>query len=47
VAHVPDAAAAAARVTTLFRPGDRVLLKGSRGMGLEAVLAAWPGARED
>jgi UDP-N-acetylmuramoyl-tripeptide--D-alanyl-D-alanine ligase len=33
----PDAAAAAALVRELVRPGDTVLVKGSRGVGLEVV----------
>ncbi|MDP9400132.1 MAG: UDP-N-acetylmuramoyl-tripeptide--D-alanyl-D-alanine ligase [Actinomycetota bacterium] len=34
---VPDAARAAALVPRLVRPGDTVLVKGSRGVGLEVV----------
>jgi UDP-N-acetylmuramyl pentapeptide synthase len=34
---VPDAAAAAALVPGLLAPGDTVLVKGSRGVGLEIV----------
>jgi UDP-N-acetylmuramoyl-tripeptide--D-alanyl-D-alanine ligase len=34
---VPDAAAAAALAARVLRPGDLALVKGSRGMGLEAV----------
>ncbi len=33
----PDAERAAALVSTLLRPGDTVLVKGSRGVGLEVV----------
>ncbi len=40
VQALPDAAAAAARVPALVRPGDTVLVKGSRGVGLEVVAAA-------
>jgi UDP-N-acetylmuramyl pentapeptide synthase len=38
----PDAAAAAAALAPLLRPGAWVLLKGSRGMRLETLLP--PGA---
>jgi UDP-N-acetylmuramoyl-tripeptide--D-alanyl-D-alanine ligase len=37
---VPEAAAAAAAVPGLVRPGDAVLVKASRGVGLEAVVDA-------
>jgi UDP-N-acetylmuramoyl-tripeptide--D-alanyl-D-alanine ligase len=37
---LPDAAAAAARMPALVRPGDTVLVKGSRGVGLEVVAEA-------
>jgi UDP-N-acetylmuramoyl-tripeptide--D-alanyl-D-alanine ligase len=37
---VPDAGAAAALVPALVRPGDMVLVKASRGVGLEAVAEA-------
>jgi UDP-N-acetylmuramoyl-tripeptide--D-alanyl-D-alanine ligase len=35
--HAADAAAAAVLVRDLVRPGDTVLVKASRGVGLEAV----------
>ncbi|HEX3872775.1 MAG TPA: UDP-N-acetylmuramoyl-tripeptide--D-alanyl-D-alanine ligase [Solirubrobacteraceae bacterium] len=38
--HVDDAGAAAVLVPGLVRPGDTVLIKGSRGVGLEAVTRA-------
>jgi UDP-N-acetylmuramoyl-tripeptide--D-alanyl-D-alanine ligase len=37
---VPDAAAAAVLVDELVAPGDVVLVKGSRGVGLEVVAEA-------
>jgi UDP-N-acetylmuramoyl-tripeptide--D-alanyl-D-alanine ligase len=37
--HVPDAAAARARLRELLAPGDAVLIKGSNGVGLSAVVA--------
>ena len=38
VVHVPDREAAIAEVVTRVRPGDLVLVKGSRGIGLDAVV---------
>ena len=35
--HAPDAAAATELLRDLLRPGDTVLVKASRGVGLEAV----------
>jgi UDP-N-acetylmuramyl pentapeptide synthase len=37
VQSVPDAATAAALLQSLLEPGDTVLVKGSRGVGLEVV----------
>jgi UDP-N-acetylmuramoyl-tripeptide--D-alanyl-D-alanine ligase len=44
VIALPDARAAAAAVPGLLAPGDTVLLKGSRGVGLEVVARALEGA---
>jgi UDP-N-acetylmuramoyl-tripeptide--D-alanyl-D-alanine ligase len=44
VIALPDARAAAAVVPDLLAPGDTVLLKGSRGVGLEVVARALEGA---
>jgi UDP-N-acetylmuramoyl-tripeptide--D-alanyl-D-alanine ligase len=44
VIALPDAQAAAAAVPGLLAPGDTVLLKGSRGVGLEVVARALEGA---
>jgi UDP-N-acetylmuramoyl-tripeptide--D-alanyl-D-alanine ligase len=43
---VPDAGAAAELVPGLLKPGDIVLVKGSRGVGLELVCRALPAAGE-
>jgi UDP-N-acetylmuramoyl-tripeptide--D-alanyl-D-alanine ligase len=37
--HVPDAAAARERLEAVLAPGDAVLIKGSNGVGLAAVVA--------
>jgi UDP-N-acetylmuramoyl-tripeptide--D-alanyl-D-alanine ligase len=42
---VPDAVAAAELLGTLLREGDTVLVKGSRGVGLERVAQALQGGR--
>jgi len=39
VATAPDAAAAGGLLAAWLRPGDRVLLKGSRGVRLEGAIA--------
>ena len=44
VIALPDARAAAAAVRDLLAPGDTVLVKGSRGVGLEVVARALEGA---
>jgi UDP-N-acetylmuramoyl-tripeptide--D-alanyl-D-alanine ligase len=40
VAHVPDGAAAQARLEQMLRPGDAVLVKGSNAIGLGRVVSA-------
>ncbi len=40
VEHFDDAAAAAPYVKSIVRPGDLVLLKGSRGIGLDRIVAS-------
>jgi UDP-N-acetylmuramoyl-tripeptide--D-alanyl-D-alanine ligase len=44
--RVPDAQAAAELLPSLLRAGDTVLVKGSRGVGLERVVAALAAAAE-
>ncbi len=43
IMHVPDAATARDRLTATLRAGDAVLIKGSNGVGLSAVVAALAG----
>lgn len=43
--HVPDAAAARAAVKAMLAPGDAVLIKGSNGVGLAAVVAGLKGGQ--
>ncbi|QDZ07980.1 UDP-N-acetylmuramoyl-tripeptide--D-alanyl-D-alanine ligase [Sphingomonas panacisoli] len=45
VMHVPDAATARDRLTAMLRAGDAVLIKGSNGVGLSAVVAALSGGK--
>jgi UDP-N-acetylmuramoyl-tripeptide--D-alanyl-D-alanine ligase len=45
VTHVADSASAADLATSLVRPGDLVLVKGSRGIKLERVVERLSGAR--
>ena len=45
VMHVPDAAAARDRLGGTLRAGDAVLIKGSNGVGLSAVVAALAGGK--
>jgi UDP-N-acetylmuramoyl-tripeptide--D-alanyl-D-alanine ligase len=43
--HVPDAATARDRLAAVLRAGDAVLIKGSNGVGLSAVVAALSGGK--
>lgn len=43
--HVPDAAAAREAVKAMLAPGDAVLIKGSNGVGLAAVVAGLKGGQ--
>jgi UDP-N-acetylmuramoyl-tripeptide--D-alanyl-D-alanine ligase len=45
IMHVPDAATARDRLTATLRAGDAVLIKGSNGVGLSAVVAALSGGK--
>ncbi len=45
VMHVPDAATARDRLTAMLRGGDAVLIKGSNGVGLSALVAALRGGK--
>lgn len=43
--HVPDAAGALASLRAMLAPGDAVLIKGSNGVGLAAVIAGLQGGK--
>ena len=43
--HVPDAATARDRLKAMLAPGDAVLIKGSNGVGLAAVVAGLAGGK--
>jgi UDP-N-acetylmuramoyl-tripeptide--D-alanyl-D-alanine ligase len=43
--HVPDAATARDRLMAMLAPGDAVLIKGSNGVGLAAVVAGLAGGK--
>ena len=45
IMHVPDAATARDRLNAVLRAGDAVLIKGSNGVGLSAVVAALRGGK--
>jgi len=45
IVHVPDAAAARDRLMAILEAGDAVLIKGSNGVGLAAVVAALAGGK--
>ena len=45
--HVPDAATARDRLAAVLARGDAVLIKGSNGVGLSAVVAAFGGGRHN
>ena len=43
--HVPDAAAAGAALAAIIAAGDAVLIKGSNGVGLSALVATLRGGK--
>lgn len=45
IVHVPDAATARDRLKEVLAPGDAVLIKGSNGVGLSALVAALVGTQ--
>jgi UDP-N-acetylmuramoyl-tripeptide--D-alanyl-D-alanine ligase len=45
IIHLPSVDAASERVRALIRPGDVVLVKGSRALGMERIVDALVGAR--
>jgi len=45
IVHVPDAAAARDRLMATLEAGDAVLIKGSNGVGLSALVAALAGGK--
>jgi UDP-N-acetylmuramoyl-tripeptide--D-alanyl-D-alanine ligase len=45
IVHVPDAATARDRLTATLDAGDVVLIKGSNGVGLSALVAALAGGK--
>ena len=47
VTAAPDAASAAAQAPAIVRPGDLVLVKGSRAIGMEKIVEALIGAEND
>ena len=47
ILHFDNAEKCASVITDLLRPGDLVLIKGSRGIGLERVIDAWKAGGTD